>query len=157
MQLLTRTQFLPLSLQEAWEFFSSPYNLCTITPEWMGFEVCSCDGEKMYAGQIITYKVRPFSNIKLSWVTEITHVREPFFFVDEQRLGPYRFWHHQHQFEEADGGVLMHDIVHYLLPFGTVGKLLAGAQVAQRLRTIFAYRASSLAERFPAPETARSA
>jgi ligand-binding SRPBCC domain-containing protein len=148
LQVLQREQLLPLSLPEAWDFFSDPANLCAITPEWLCFEVCSGADCSMHAGQILTYRVRPFPGLSMTWVTEITHVREPYFFVDEQRLGPYRFWHHQHHFEERDGGTLMRDIVHYILPLGIVGQLVAGNYVQRRLKDIFEYRASTLRKMF---------
>ena len=95
---LERTQIIPISLPEAWAFFSSPENLKTITPGYMGFEILEGGGVNMYAGQIIRYKVSPLVGIKLNWITEITHVDEEKFFVDEQRFGPYAFWHHKHYF-----------------------------------------------------------
>ncbi|MDQ3290885.1 MAG: SRPBCC family protein, partial [Bacteroidota bacterium] len=96
---LKRTQKLPISLDLAWDFFSSPDNLAEITPPYMGFEVLSnSDSVKMYPGQIITYYVRPLFGFKLFWMTEITHVADKNYFVDEQRFGPYAMWHHTHFF-----------------------------------------------------------
>jgi ligand-binding SRPBCC domain-containing protein len=141
-------QLLPLNLAEAWEFFSRPDNLARITPADLGFEVTSPLPERMYAGMIVSYRVSPFGGFRVPWVTEITHVREPNFFVDEQRGGPYRFWHHQHHFRVVAGGVEMTDLVHFQLPFGILGDLLAGALVERRVAAIFAYRRRVLAELF---------
>jgi ligand-binding SRPBCC domain-containing protein len=141
-------QNLPVSIATAWEFFAHAGNLARITPPSLGFEVTSAPQERVYAGMIITYRVRPLLGVPVTWVTEITHVDEPHLFVDEQRFGPYRFWHHQHRFREIDGGVEAHDRVHYALPPGgfAVGPLL----VAPRLREIFAYRRGVLERTFGA-------
>jgi ligand-binding SRPBCC domain-containing protein len=104
----------------------------------------------MYAGLIITYRIRPVMNIPAIWVTEITHLREPDFFVDEQRAGPYRFWHHQHILEEIEGGTAMRDIVHYALPFGLPGRIVHPFMVRPQLRKIFAFRRRKLEEMFGA-------
>lgn len=141
-------QWLPLTPEQAWTFFSDPGNLARITPPEMAFRVTSPLPERMYAGMIVTYRVRPFNWWGVSWVTEITHVREPEFFVDEQRSGPYRLWHHQHHFREVENGVEMVDLVHYRLPFGFLGDLLAGGMVARRLTAVFDYRRKVLAELF---------
>jgi ligand-binding SRPBCC domain-containing protein len=147
--ILKRSQALPITLDEAWDFFSAPGNLKAITPPYMGFEVISdSDSEKMYAGQIITYFVKPVFNFKLFWMTEITHVKEKKYFVDEQRVGPYALWHHTHYFEEIPGGVLMKDLVHYKLPFGVLGKLAHTLFVKGQLEGIFAFRHKVLQERF---------
>lgn len=148
---LQRAQFLPISVEEAWAFFSSPCNLSTITPDWLRFTMTCEAPQQMYAGQILTYSIRPFPFFSLGWVTEITHVREPEFFVDEQRLGPYAFWHHAHHFQEADGGVLMDDIVHYSLPLGPLGDVVHALYVRRRLGEIFDYRRTTLEELFPNP------
>ena len=131
-------QRLPVRLAEAWGFFSDASNLARITPPSLGFQVTSPLPDKVYAGLIITYRVRPLFGVPLNWVTEITHVDEPNLFVDEQRFGPYRFWHHQHLFRPVDGGVEMTDIVHYALPPG--GGLARNILVTPRLREIFDYR-----------------
>jgi len=141
-------QRLPISLPEAWRFFSDPRNLPRITPPSLGLEVTSDFPGEMYPGMILTYRVRPIPWVPVGWVTEITHVREPFLFVDEQRFGPYRFWHHEHHFREVPGGVEMEDIVHYALPFGTIGKVFGGPLVRRRLEQIFAFRRRFLAREF---------
>lgn len=145
---MREVQRLPISLQEAWRFFSDPRNLPRITPPSLGLEVTSDLPGEMYPGMIITYRVRPIPWISVGWVTEITHVRTPSLFVDEQRFGPYRFWHHEHHFREVEGGVEMEDIVHYALPFGTIGRVFGGPLVRRRLEQIFAFRRRFLAGEF---------
>lgn len=142
-------QKIPVSIDKAWEFFSNPANLQAITPEDMGFQVISKHhGEKMYAGQVIEYKVRPVLGIPLYWMTEITHVEESRYFIDEQRFGPYRLWHHQHHFREVPGGVEMTDIVHYKNPLGLLGKLANSLFVRRKLKNIFSYRFKKTEELF---------
>lgn len=142
------TQFLKISLIEAWDFFSSPGNLSKITPEHMSFEITSGAPAKMYTGQIITYKVSPFPGVKTNWVTEIKHVSEGSFFVDEQRFGPYRMWHHEHHFEAKDDGVLMTDHVSYKLPLGFLGRMAHSLFVKNQLTQIFKHRESCLESMF---------
>jgi ligand-binding SRPBCC domain-containing protein len=138
-------QALPISLQEAWDFISSPHNLKVITPDYMKFEVTNeAFSENMYPGMVITYKVRPLFNIPLNWCTEITHVNHLHYFVDEQRFGPYSFWHHQHHIKEVDGGVLMTDIVHYKIPFGWLGDIANFLFIKSQLNQIFDYRFKKL-------------
>lgn len=144
---LSRTQLLPVQLTTAWDFFSDPRNLASITPPDLGFVITSPVPERTHAGMVATYSVSPFGGFRAEWVTEITHCVEPHLFVDEQRFGPYRFWHHQHHFQQVTGGVEMRDVVHYILPFGLFGRL-AGPLVARRLNAIFDYRRDTLAARF---------
>ena len=119
------SQKLNISKNNAWDFFSNPSNLSKITPTWLNFEVRTKLPEKMYSGMIITYFVRPLLNIPQTWVTEITHVNELNYFVDEQRFGPYKMWHHEHIFKSTeDGGVMMEDIVSYAVPFGFLGRII---------------------------------
>lgn len=141
-------QFLPIPLDKAWDFFSSPANLSKITPVHMGFRITSGTPATMYPGQIITYRVSPIPGIKTNWVTEITHVYEGSFFVDEQRFGPYRMWHHEHHFEPQDGGVLMTDRVSYKLPLGIIGRMVHFLFVRQQLEQIFAFREKYLDKLF---------
>lgn len=144
-----RVQQLPVSIQTAWDFFSNPANLQTITPADMGFKVISTHhGEKMYAGQLIEYKVKPFFGIPLYWMTEITHVKDREYFVDEQRFGPYKLWHHQHHFKEIPGGVEMRDVVHYKLPFWFIGSIANGLLVKNKLKKIFDFRYRTVEEKF---------
>lgn len=138
---LTKKQFLPITLDVAWEFFSSPANLKKITPEYMGFKITTDLGDgKMYPGQIITYVVTPVLGIPMRWTTEITHVLDKKYFVDEQRFGPYSFWHHQHWFREVEGGIEMTDTVSYGLPFGFLGRISNKLFVQDKLQEIFEYR-----------------
>ena len=146
---LERLQILPISVQEAWDFFSNPGNLVQITPPGMDFRITSPPTNNTYAGQIITYTVRPLLRVAVNWTTEITHVECPHFFVDEQRFGPYRFWHHQHRFIEVQEGVEMHDLVHYLLLHDQLAGLINRLIVAPRLKQIFDYRSEKLKELFP--------
>ena len=119
---LKTVQKLPISLEAAWDFFSSPANLKEITPTNLGFTIVSKHhGKKMYTGQIIEYTVKPVLGIPLYWMTEITHVVDKQFFVDEQRKGPYNIWHHEHHFKSVEGGVLMTDILHYDVGLGIFG------------------------------------
>lgn len=128
------------SIEEVWDFISSPKNLKKITPPYMGFEITSESPEKMYPGMIISYKVSPLLGLKMNWVTEITQVQNLAFFVDEQRIGPYKIWHHQHHLEQNDRGVLMKDIVTYQPPFGFLGKIANGLIIKKQLNEIFDYR-----------------
>ncbi|NNC83181.1 MAG: SRPBCC family protein [Flavobacteriales bacterium] len=153
MHRLTREIDLPITLEQAWDFFSSPKNLKTITPPYMGFEIRSDLSERMYPGQIITYTVRPLLGIGMTWVTEIKHVEEGRMFVDEQRFGPYALWHHKHFFEEIDGGIHMTDIVDYKLPVGFFGRWLEPVLVRPKLKEIFDYRTSKLNELFGTMES----
>lgn len=138
---LKTEQKIPAGLDEVWDFISSPANLKEITPEHMGFDIISGDlPEKMYPGMMITYKVSPLLGIRMTWVTEITHVKEMEFFVDEQRVGPYAMWHHEHRLTAIDGGVLMNDIVTYRPPFGILGKLANTMIIKKQLNSIFRYR-----------------
>jgi len=149
MEVLITKQFLPLGINEAWDFFSKPGNLKKITPDYMGFDITSdYIEEEMYPGMIITYKVRPLLNIPLNWATEITHVKKPYYFVDNQKRGPFAVWHHQHHFEEVEGGVQMEDIVHYAAPLGILGLPVEKTIIKQRVKHIFDYRYKILEEYF---------
>ncbi|WP_221392268.1 SRPBCC family protein [Dyadobacter sp. NIV53] len=149
MQELYFTQQLPISLEEAWSFFSNPANLKDITPAHMGFVVTSKHhGEKMYTGQIIRYVVRPVLGIPMKWCTEITHVEDKKYFIDEQRFGPYSFWHHQHHFTAVDGGVLMEDILNYKVPLGFLGNIVDALFVKNEVKGIFEYRKKILTSMF---------
>lgn len=146
---LKRTQFLPILLSEAWDFFSTPKNLSKITPEHMGFQILYISGgEKAYAGQIIRYKVSVLPGVKLHWVTEITQVKEPHHFIDEQRFGPYALWHHQHHFKEVPNGVEMTDEVNYAIGFGFIGRLAHWIFVGSEVNRIFDHRYKVLEEYF---------
>jgi ligand-binding SRPBCC domain-containing protein len=141
-------QNLPITKGQAWEFLSNPRNLKTITPEYMGFEILSGADRPCYAGQIIQYIVTPILGIKTKWVTEITHVQEGHYFVDEQRFGPYALWHHKHFIKEIPGGVEMEDIVDYKVPLGFLGQLVHPFLVKPKLQEIFEHREKALIKMF---------
>ncbi len=145
---LHRIQKLPISRDLAWEFFSNPKNLKTITPDYMGFDILSGGDEPMYPGQIIQYAVSPVAGIKTKWVTEITHVKEKEYFVDEQRFGPYSLWHHKHFIKELEKGVIVEDLVDYKLPLGFLGQMVHPWLVRPKLEEIFGYREKKLTELF---------
>jgi ligand-binding SRPBCC domain-containing protein len=146
---LKKVQFLPISIDKAWDFFSSPANLATLTPDNLGFNIISLHhGEKMYPGQIIEYTVKPLLGIPLYWMTEITHVEDHKFFIDNQRFGPYSLWHHQHHFKEAANGVEMTDIIHYKLPLWFLGDIANTLFVKGQLTKIFDYRFKKAEELF---------
>lgn len=142
-------QKLPANLNEVWDFISDPENLKKITPEHMGFLITSKTGEgKMHPGMIITYKVSPILGIKMNWMTEITHVQDFEFFIDEQRIGPYSLWHHQHKIEPIAGGVLMTDIVTYQPPFGILGAIANRLFIKTQIKQIFNFRTIALENKF---------
>lgn len=146
---LHKTQMVPATLNEVWDFISSPANLKKITPEYMGFDIISGFlSPKMYPGMIISYKVSPVFGIKMTWVTEITHMKEKEYFVDEQRIGPYAMWHHEHKIEAIEGGVLMTDIVSYQPPFGFLGSIANTVLIKKQLREIFDYRTQAMEKIF---------
>jgi ligand-binding SRPBCC domain-containing protein len=141
MQRLERKQFLPISIAEAWQFFSNPENLSRITPPEMGFLITTPkQTSPVYPGMIIGYIVKPVLSIPVQWVTEITHVNEPSYFIDNQRVGPYKLWHHRHFFKEVEGGIEMTDIVHYKAPFGIIGSLAEILFINRKVKSIFDYR-----------------
>jgi len=140
---------LPAAQDEAWDYISRPENLKEITPSYMGFVITTPNlPEVMYPGMIISYRVTPLWGIRMTWVTEITHVEEKRYFVDEQRIGPYAMWHHEHHLEPAAEGVTMTDIVTYKLPFGPLGNLMHLIFVKRQLRKIFAFRKEVLEKKF---------
>jgi len=148
--ILETTQFLPIPLEAAWDFFSTPDNLRELTPDYLQMVISSRSGRKqIYSGQIICYRLKPLLGIPVSWVTEITHVEQHKYFVDEQRFGPYAFWHHAHFFREVQGGVEMHDLVHYKLPLGLLGRWANTLFVGRQLDEIFKYRKRVLDNKFP--------
>ncbi len=145
---INRSQILPVSLEKAWQFFSSPINLPIITPPWLNLKVTREVAEPMFPGMIICFKLTPFFGVPLTWITEITHVNAPFYFVDEQRFGPYRFWHHQHHFSQVKGGVEIVDTVSYALRLGPVGSLLHAVYIGNKLKQIFDFRQKKLKQMF---------
>lgn len=144
----TSQQELPITMEEAWQFLSDPKNLKRITPDYMGFDILSGADRKMFPGQIIQYRLTPLLGIPFRWVTEITHVDKGNYFVDEQRFGPYAFWHHKHFIKKTANGVLMEDIVDYKLPLGPLGWLAHKLFVRFKVKQIFDYREKALNEIF---------
>ncbi len=141
---LNAKQGLSISKEEAWNFLSDPANLKVITPEHMGFHILSGAERKMFPGQIIQYTVSPFPGYTTKWVTEITHVKQGEYFVDEQRFGPYALWHHKHFIKAVGGGVVMEDVIDYKIPFGMLGQLAHPIIVKGQLQKIFAHREITL-------------
>ena len=140
---------IPARLEEVWDFISRPGNLKEITPPYMGFQILTPDlPEVMYPGMIISYKVSPVLRIGMTWVTEITQVEKLRYFVDEQRIGPYAMWHHEHHLEPDSEGVLMTDIVTYRLPWGFLGRWAHRLFVKNQLNQIFIFRKKALENRF---------
>lgn len=145
---LETIQNLPISKSHAWDFLSNPKNLKRITPDYMGFKIINGTADKMYAGQIIQYMVTPVMGIPTKWVTEITHVDDGNYFVDEQRFGPYSLWHHKHFIKAIKNGVEMKDIIDYKIPLGIIGRIAQPILVAPKLKEIFEYRKNALIEIF---------
>ncbi len=143
-------QKLAADLDEAWDFFSSPFNLAKITPS-LDFVITSdfSSEQKMYPGILISYTVAPLFGIKMNWLTEITHIEEKNYFIDEQRFGPFALWHHQHHFKEVTGGILMEDILSYAIPYGVIGKIANKIMVRNKVLEIFTIREMKIREIFP--------
>ena len=148
MKQIRQEQFIPLPIDQVWEFFATPKNLNAVTPKELDFKITSVVPEKMYPGLIITYKIKPMFNIPLDWMTEITHIQAPHYFVDEQRMGPYHIWHHEHHFKEVEGGTLMTDILHYDIGKSFLGWFAGKLFVDRKVREIFSFRYQSLEQHF---------
>ncbi|MBN2045715.1 MAG: SRPBCC family protein [Anaerolineales bacterium] len=145
---LTRTQTVPAPIDQVWDYFSKPGNLNELTPPDMHFKIVDNDAEEMHPGQLIEYRVRFMPVIQSRWLTEIAHVQHQVYFVDEQRIGPYRFWYHEHRFVEVPSGTQISDRVTYELPFGPLGDLVHTIWVRQRLQGIFDYRTEKIKQLF---------
>jgi len=147
---INKTLVIRASMEECWSFFSSPANLGKITPPELDFRVISEEPARIYPGLMIRYRVRPLLGIPVTWLTEITHVRENEYFSDEQRVGPYAIWHHEHFFQKLDDShVEIRDLVHYALPFWLVGDLVHALVVKRQIENIFEFREKSVRELFP--------
>jgi len=144
MHSLKQEQFLPVTLDEAWHFFATPKNLNEVTPKDMVFEITSELPDTMYEGLLIHYRLKPMGNISINWCTEITHIKEKDYFVDEQRVGPYKIWHHEHHFKSVTGGVLMTDILHYDIGKFVFGWLAGILFVHKKVANIFKFRFNAL-------------
>jgi ligand-binding SRPBCC domain-containing protein len=145
---LHREQVIPASMEKVWGYFSAPQNLNEITPPDMNFEIVAGGDVRMYEGQIIEYRVEFIRGIRSLWLTEIAHVSDGEYFVDEQRVGPYRFWYHEHKFQRVDAGVKMTDHVTYAAPFGLLGDMVTALWIRRRLESIFDFRYRRIAELF---------
>ena len=144
-----REQIIPASTSEVWNFISSPENLKKITPPEMGFDITTPHlPKKMYAGMIISYKVGVLPGFKTNWVTEITQVRDGEYFIDEQRVGPYRIWHHQHLLKAHDKGVIMTDLITYVPPMGFLGAIANKLMIEGKLNDIFTFRENAIIDIF---------
>lgn len=141
---IQRIQRLPIKLEDAWRFFSTPHNLEQITPDFLCFRITSEVPDEIYSGLIITYRISAVAKIPMLWITEIKHVERCLQFVDEQRIGPFRFWHHLHRFRCVEDGVEMEDIVHYVMPCGWLGQCIHKLYIAGRLQRIFDFRRDHL-------------
>jgi ligand-binding SRPBCC domain-containing protein len=149
LQTYRTSQFFNSSIETIWDFISSPQNLKDITPKHLGFNIISKQlPKKIFSGTIIQYNVKPILGISMNWVTEITHVEDGVYFVDEQRFGPYKFWHHTHILTKTDSGVLMEDIVRYIPPYGFIGTIANKLFIKKQLRAIFEYRRAKLEQIF---------
>lgn len=148
MQKLEQSQFFPISIDEAWGFFSSPKNLNVVTPKDLVFEITSELPDLMYEGLIITYRIKPMLNISINWCTEISHIKQNLYFVDEQRKGPYSIWHHEHHFKQVEGGVIMTDIVHYHIGKSIFGWVAGKLFVHKKVKEIFEFRYKALNDFF---------
>ena len=145
---LHREQIIPAPVEKVWEYFCDPKNLNEITPPDMNFEIIQGGTVKMYEGQIIEYRVEFLRGVRSLWLTEIAHVRDGEYFVDEQRVGPYRFWYHEHIFEKIEYGTKMTDRVTYVVPFGILGDILNTVWISRRLKNIFDFRMKKIIELF---------
>lgn len=151
MKKLIQEQFLPISIDDAWHFFATPKNLNEVTPNDMVFEIKSDLPDTMYAGLLINYRLKPMLNIPINWCTEITHIKEKEYFVDEQRKGPYNIWHHEHHFKAVEGGVMMTDILHYDIGKWIFGWIAGVLFVDKKVSAIFSYRFKTLEIYFKRP------
>jgi len=140
------SQSLPISLEHAWDFISSPYNLKIITPGEFGFEIISDinPGDKMHEGGIIVYRFRLLPFIRMKWESEISKVESQQYFIDEQRRGPFSYWRHRHSIKAIEGGVQMDDVVRYKVPFGFLGDMANQFFVQRKMESVFEYRRSVL-------------
>jgi ligand-binding SRPBCC domain-containing protein len=149
---LEAEQTINAPMEVVWDFFSSPHNLGRITPPEMNFKITGTDFlKRSYVGQIITYSISPFRGIRVNWATEITHLDEYKFFTDEQKIGPYKFWHHRHMFRKEGNNTIMNDIVTFKVPGGYIGRLIGRTMVEPRVLKIFRYRSEKIDELFPNP------
>lgn len=148
---LRREQWIPCPIQEVFAFFADAHNLEEITPPWLGFRIISTTSKTVSEGTEIRYRLR-LHGLPIRWKTEIRHWDQPNRFVDVQRSGPYRLWHHTHRFEAHGNRTKMIDVVRYVLPFGIVGRIVHAIKVKSDVRKIFDYRHHKIAELFEEPQ-----
>lgn len=153
---LHTVQRLPIQIEEAWDFFTSPKNLRLITPPWLDFRLISDPPEYMHPGTIVASEIRPLPGISLKWISEITHIRPPHFYITEQRFGPFKMWHHEHHFKAHEEGIEIEDIVMYGLYLGPLGALVHDLYVRKKLHEVFTYRAQAIEKRFGSVQKTRA-
>lgn len=144
MYILERQQRVTASMEQAWAFLQNPANLDRITPADLRFQIVSDIPAIMHNGLIVEYRITIPLMGTHTWVTEIKHIRPGHSFVDEQRLGPYRFWYHYHEIRQEGDRVLLIDKVMYQPPFGVLGRLLHRCSIRTTLDRIFSYRRDRL-------------
>ena len=145
---LSQEQTIPIPINQAWEFFSSPRNLEAMTPPEMGFRIVSLPSEILYEGEIIEYSVKVLPGVWIPWVSEIKALRKGESFVDDQISGPFKFWHHRHSFEETSGGTIVKDLIHYSVGFSIFGEVARALVVKNQLAKMFEHRRLILDEKF---------
>lgn len=146
---IEQQQTFNLTIEDIWKFISTPLNLNLITPDDMEFKILTQNlPDEIYSGLIIQYTVKPLWNLRFNWVTEITAVEKNKYFIDEQRFGPYQFWHHEHFLFQNKNKVIMKDLVLYAIPYGLVGEILHKLIIRKRLEYIFQFRKQKLDEIF---------
>lgn len=146
---LFREQQLNCSIEKAWKFFSAANNLSEITPKDMNFIVLTAmENDQIYEGMLIDYYVSPLWGVKMKWQTEIIKVNFQKSFIDFQKKGPYKLWHHHHEFIPNEKGVLMKDTIDYELPLGFLGEIAHTLFVKKKLEHIFNYRYKVLEKMF---------
>lgn len=146
MYTLYREQYVTTTLAAAWDLLKNPANLDLITPKELQFQIVSPVPREIFNGLIIEYRIKIPWFGKRIWVAEIKHIKEMHSFVDEQRLGPYRFWYHYHQVEAEGGRIKLTDRVNYAVPFGVFGRILHFFFIQRTLKHIFDYRRDKLSE-----------
>ena len=144
---LRTVQQLPVPPEQVWDFFVSPKNLARVASPQLDFQMTNEPLDPLRPGSLLTYRLRPLFGVPLTWMTEIRHMEPPHYFVDEQRFGPYKLWHHQHDFRPIEGGTEVVDDLHYALPLSPLGELAHGL-VRRRLEEIFAFRRQVLEAHF---------
>ena len=147
---LERQQVIAAPREQVFEFFSKAENLEKLTPPFLRFRILTSLPIEMKRDQLIEYRIG-LGGVPMNWLTRISEWQPPQRFVDEQRRGPYRYWHHSHEFEDTDAGTSMRDVVEYELPLGPLGKLAHALLVERLLQRIFDYREQAVRGAFPAP------